>query len=112
MPWVRHMEIEPHLALALFIAPAVMDSALELPPRVLLRLWVPLTALAVWLTLLTTAIVAWAAHSLAGLPIAAAIAFGPLNPGKILRTEFHRPTRAKHAQCAGIFNLLFLCRRG
>src|ERR1700722_19891993 len=55
MPFAANLSIEPQLALALFVAPAVMDSAFELPPREMLRNWIPLVSLAVMLVLATTA---------------------------------------------------------
>src|SRR5580704_18743985 len=73
-----HVGIEPRLALALFVAPAVMDTAFDMPPREMLRIWLPLTSLAVVLVLLTTAAVAWAGWALAGLPLAAAVALGAI----------------------------------
>ncbi|HEY2144690.1 MAG TPA: cation:proton antiporter, partial [Steroidobacteraceae bacterium] len=76
LPFAPHLSIEPRLALALFVAPAVMDAAFELPPRELLRIWLPLVSLAVVLVLLTAAAVAWAGMTLAGLPLAAAIVLG------------------------------------
>src|SRR6201996_8332377 len=78
LPIAPHINIDPHLALALFVAPAVLDTAFDLPPRELLRIWVPLVSLAVVLVLLTTAAVAWAGVALAGLPVAAAIALGAI----------------------------------
>jgi NhaP-type Na+/H+ or K+/H+ antiporter len=78
MPFAPHLSIEPRLALALFVAPAVMDTAFDLPPRELLRIWLPLVSLAVVLVLLTTAAVAWAGVALAGLPLAAALALGAI----------------------------------
>ena len=51
LPFAPHLTIEPRLALALFVAPAVMDTAFELPPRELMRNWVPLVSLAVLLVL-------------------------------------------------------------
>jgi CPA1 family monovalent cation:H+ antiporter len=78
VPFVPHLGIQPQLALALFVAPAVLDSAFDLPPREMLRNWVPLISLAVVLVLLTTAAVAWAGVALGGLPIAAAIALGAI----------------------------------
>lgn len=78
LPGAPSVQIEPHLALALFVAPAVMDSAFDMPPRLLLRYWLPLTSLAVLLVLVTTAVVAWAGHVFAGLPLAAAIALGAI----------------------------------
>src|ERR1700759_1352213 len=78
LPFAPHLGIQPQLALALFVAPAVVDSAFDLPPRELLRNWVPLVSLAVVLVLLTTAAVAWAGVALAGLPVAAAVALGAI----------------------------------
>jgi Na+/H+ antiporter len=77
-PFAPHIGIQPQLALALFVAPAVLDTAFDMPPRELLRIWVPLVSLAVVLVLLTTAAVAWAGVRLAGLPVAAAIALGAI----------------------------------
>jgi Na+/H+ antiporter len=78
LPFAPHLSIEPRLALALFVAPAVMDTAFDMPPRELLRYWVPLVSLAVVLVVLTTAAVAWAGVGLAGLPLAAAIVLGAI----------------------------------
>ena len=78
VPFAPHLGIQPQLALALFVAPAVMDSAFDMPPRELLRIWVPLVSLAVVLVLLTTVAVAWAGVALGGLPVAAAIALGAI----------------------------------
>jgi Na+/H+ antiporter len=78
LPFVPHLNIEPRLALTLFVAPAVMDTAFELPPREMLRNWMPLVSLAVILVLLTTAAVAYAGVAWAGLPVAAAVALGAI----------------------------------
>jgi Na+/H+ antiporter len=78
LPFAPHLGIQPQLALALFVAPAVLDSAFDMPPREMLRIWVPLVSLAVVLVLFTTAAVAWAGVALAGLPIAGAIALGAI----------------------------------
>jgi len=78
LPFAPHLSIEPRLALALFVAPAVVDTAFDMPPREMLRIWLPLTSLAVVLVLLTTAAVAWAGWALAGLPLAAAVALGAI----------------------------------
>ena len=61
LPWAPDIAIDPHLALALFIAPVLLDSAYDLPPRELRRHWVPLLALAAIAVILTTAAVAWTA---------------------------------------------------
>src|SRR5580704_11702508 len=78
LPFAPHLGIQPQLALALFVAPAVLDAAFDMPPREMLRIWIPLVSLAVVLVLLTTAAVAWAGVVLGGLPIAAAIALGAI----------------------------------
>lgn len=78
LPWAPQVAIEPHLALALFVAPAVLDSAFDLPPRELIRNWLPLTSLAVLLVLVTTASVAWLGWQVAGLPLAAAVTLGAI----------------------------------
>lgn len=78
LPWAPHIVIQPELALALFIAPALLDSAFDLPPRELRRHWRPLVALAGVAVILTTAAVAWAAVALQGLPLAAAVALGAI----------------------------------
>ncbi|WP_129776516.1 cation:proton antiporter [Peristeroidobacter soli] len=78
LPWAPHIVIQPELALALFIAPALLDSAFDLPPRELRRHWRPLVALAGIAVVLTTAAVAWTAVALQGLPVAAAVALGAI----------------------------------
>jgi CPA1 family monovalent cation:H+ antiporter len=78
LPFAPHLSIEPRLALALFVAPAVMDTAFDMPPREMLRIWLPLTSLAVILVLVTTAAVAWVGITVAGLPLAAAVALGAI----------------------------------
>jgi CPA1 family monovalent cation:H+ antiporter len=100
LPFAPRLTIEPRLALALFVAPAVMDTAFELPPRELLRNWIPLVSLAVMLVLATTAVVAWVGVEFAGLPVAAAVALGAIvappdaaAAAAVLR-EFELPRRA------------------
>jgi CPA1 family monovalent cation:H+ antiporter len=78
LPFAPHLNIEPRLALTLFVAPAVMDTAFEMPPRELMRIWLPLVSLAVVLVLLTTAAVAYAGVAFGGLPVAAAVALGAI----------------------------------
>jgi CPA1 family monovalent cation:H+ antiporter len=78
LPFATHLNIEPRLALALFVAPAVMDTAFEMPPREMLRNWLPLVSLAVILVLLTTAVVAYAGVAYAALPLGAAVALGAI----------------------------------
>jgi Na+/H+ antiporter len=70
--------IDPHLALVIFISPALLDAAFDTSPRDLRRLWLPLLVLAVGAVVATTAAVAFAGVRLAGLPWAAAIALGAI----------------------------------
>ncbi len=76
LPWASALSIDPRLALALFIAPAILDSAFDFPLRAIRTYWLPLLALAVVAVLVTTAAVAWAGVALGGLPIAAAVVLG------------------------------------
>jgi monovalent cation:H+ antiporter, CPA1 family len=78
LPWVPEIDMQPRLALALFIAPALLDAAYDLPPRELRRDWLPLTWLALIAVVLTTAAVAVLAWAWEGMPIAAAIALGAI----------------------------------
>ena len=78
LPWAPEIGIDPSLALALFIAPALLDAAFDFPPRHLRRYWLSLISLAAVLVLLTTAAVAWLGVAVAGLPLAAAIALGAI----------------------------------
>lgn len=78
LPGAPHIVIQPELALALFIAPVLLDSAFDLPPRELRRNWRPLVALAGIAVILTTVAVAWVAVALQGLPLAAAVALGAI----------------------------------
>lgn len=78
LPWSPEIRMDPELALALFIAPALLAAAYDLPPRELRRYWLPLLALAGVAVLLTTAAVAWTAVALTGMPVAAAVALGAI----------------------------------
>src|SRR5256884_9235852 len=72
------LEIEPELALALFVAPALLDAAFDTSPRALRRNAIPIASLAVIAVVLTTAAVAFLGSRFAGLPIPAAIALGAI----------------------------------
>ena len=78
LPWAPEIDMQPRLALALFIAPALLDAAYDLPPRELRRDWLPLTWLALIAVVLTTAAVAWIGWAWQGMPLAAAIALGAI----------------------------------
>jgi Na+/H+ antiporter len=78
LPWTADLSIDPRLALALFIAPAILDSAYDFPLRAIRRYWFSLLILAVGAVLITTAAVAWAGVVLGGLPLAAAVVLGAI----------------------------------
>jgi CPA1 family monovalent cation:H+ antiporter len=78
VPGSPTITLEGHTALALFIAPVLLDAAFDFPLAAIRRLWRPLVALAVVAVLLTTAVVAWIGWAFAGLPIAAAITLGAI----------------------------------
>src|ERR1700704_4682925 len=78
LPFAPNIRIEPDLALALFVAPALLDAAFDTSPRELRRNALPIASLAVIAVVLTTAAVAFLGWRYAGLPIAAAIALGAI----------------------------------
>ena len=78
VPGTPSIALDGHTALALFIAPVLLDAAYDFPLAAIRKLWRPLFALAVVAVLLTTAVVAWVGWAFAGLPIAAAITLGAI----------------------------------
>jgi CPA1 family monovalent cation:H+ antiporter len=78
VPGAPTIKIDPELALALFIAPVLLDAAYDTSLRDLNRYRLPLVALALGAVIFTTAIVAFVGGKMAGLPIAAAIALGAI----------------------------------
>jgi len=79
LPWTPELVIEPRLALALFVAPVLLDAAYDASPRDLKENWLPLANLVVVSVGLTTAAVAWVVHALVpDIPWAAAIALGAI----------------------------------
>lgn len=76
IPGTPAFAFDPHIALALFIAPALMDAAFDFPFGVARRFWLPLVVFAIGGVVVTTAVVAYAGWAFAGLPIAAAIVLG------------------------------------
>lgn len=78
LPWASALSFDPGLALALFIAPAILNSAFDFPLRAIRTYWLSLLTLAVVAVLVTTAVVAWAGVALAGLPVAAAVVLGAI----------------------------------
>jgi CPA1 family monovalent cation:H+ antiporter len=78
LPFAPEIAIEPDLALALFVAPVLLDAAFDTSPRDLKRYALSLTSLAVFAVVLTTVAVAVVGWKLAGLPLAAAVALGAI----------------------------------
>lgn len=78
LPWAPSITLDPQLVMALFIAPAILESAFDFPLRAFRDHWLPLVALAVVAVLLTTAAVAWVGVAFAGLPVAAAVVLGAI----------------------------------
>ncbi len=78
LPFAPQIRIEPELALALFVAPALLDAAFDTSPRDLRSNAIPIASMAVVAVVLTAAVVAFLGWRFAGLPIAAAIALGAI----------------------------------
>lgn len=93
LPFAPTVEIDPELAMALFIAPALVDAAFDTSPRELVRYRLPLALLALGAVLFTTALVALAGWAVAGLPLAAAVALGAIvaPPDAVAATTVLRP---------------------
>ncbi|TGS85291.1 sodium:proton antiporter [Mesorhizobium sp. M3A.F.Ca.ET.174.01.1.1] len=78
LPGAPMIEIDPDLALALFIAPVLLDAAYDTSLRDLKRYRLSLVLLALGAVIFTTVVVAFVGWKMAGLPIAAAIALGAI----------------------------------
>ena len=78
IPGTPTIVIAPETALALFIAPVLLDAAYDFPISAAKRLWRPLVILSVVAVLTTAAAVAWVGWAFAGLPIAAALVLGAI----------------------------------
>lgn len=78
IPGAPQITLDPHTALALFIAPVLVDAAFDFPASAVRRLWRPLFALAVVAVALSAAAVAALGVAFAGLPIYAALALGAI----------------------------------
>lgn len=76
VPGAPTIALDPQIALSLFIAPVLVDAAFDFPIGAARRLWGPLVALAVVAVIATAGLVAWAGWTIAGLPLAAAVALG------------------------------------
>src|SRR5215207_11627066 len=74
LPGAPSFTVPPELALALFLAPVLLDAAYDASPRDLKDNWAPVTGLVVFAVAFTTIAVAMVARALIpGLPWAPAI---------------------------------------
>jgi Na+/H+ antiporter len=99
LPGAPALAIEPHLALALFVAPVLLDAAYDASPRDLKDNWVPVASLVLVSVGLTTVAVAWVVRALApAIPWAAAIALGAIvaPPDAAAATAVLRHVRPPH----------------
>jgi CPA1 family monovalent cation:H+ antiporter len=99
LPGAPSFTVPPELALALFVAPVLLDAAYDSSPRDLKDNWVPLTSLVVFAVTLTTAAVAVVARTLVPeMPWAPAIALGAVvaPPDAAAATAVLRPLRPPH----------------
>jgi NhaP-type Na+/H+ or K+/H+ antiporter len=78
IPGAPQIHLDPHTALALFIAPVLVDSAFDFPLAAIRRYWRPLFALAIVAVLLSAGAVTVLGVTIAGLPIYAALALGAI----------------------------------
>src|SRR4051812_14703492 len=79
LPNAPEFTLHPELALAVFVAPVLLDSAFDTSLRDLRRYWIPVLSLVVIAVGITTFTVAWLVHSLVpAMPWAAAIALGAI----------------------------------
>jgi monovalent cation/hydrogen antiporter len=79
IPRVPDLVLDPELALALFVAPVLLDAAFDASQRDLRKHWRVVTSLALGAVALTVLLVAVVAHALVpGLPWWAAVALGAI----------------------------------
>src|SRR5206468_10849864 len=99
LPGAPSFTVPPELALALFVAPVLLDAAYDTSLRDLRDNWIPVIGLVVFAVGLTTAAVAVVAHTLIpAMPWAVAIALGAVvaPPDAVAATAVLRPLRPPH----------------
>src|SRR5215207_9836324 len=99
VPGAPTFTVPPDLALALFVAPVLLDAAYDASLRDLRDNWLPVASLVVFAVGFTTAAVAVVAHTLVPtIPWAAAIALGAVvaPPDAVAATAVLRPLRPPH----------------
>src|SRR5437764_4213805 len=96
LPGAPSFSVPPELALALFVAPVLLDAAYDASLRDLRDNWAPVTSLVIVAVALTTAAVAWVVHALVpAMPWAAAVALGAIvaPPDAVAATAVLRTVR-------------------
>ena len=78
VPQAPAIALDGETALALFVAPVLLDAAYDFPTDAGRRLWRPLVVLAILAVLATAGAVAWIGWAVAGLPWAAAVTLGAI----------------------------------
>lgn len=78
IPFLPNIILEPDLALAIFVTPALFDAAYDTAPRDLKSHWQPLAFLAVAAVIITTLTVSLVGHFMADLGWAAALTLGAI----------------------------------
>ncbi|MDQ0561226.1 CPA1 family monovalent cation:H+ antiporter [Rhizobium mesoamericanum] len=78
LPGAPTIPIDPHTALALFIAPVLLDSAYDFPLSAAKRMLVPILVYSVVAVLFTTGVVVCIGVLTVGLPIAVAVTLGAI----------------------------------
>ena len=99
LPGAPSFTVPPELALALFVAPVLLDAAYDASPRDLKDNWAPVTGLVVFAVGLTTVVVALVARTLMpAMPWAPAIALGAVvaPPDAAAATAVLRQLRPPH----------------
>lgn len=99
LPGAPLFSVPPELALALFVAPVLLDAAYDASLRDLRDNWAPVTSLVVFAVGFTTAAVAAVAHTfIPTMPWAAAIALGAVvaPPDAVAATAVLRPLQPPH----------------
>ena len=99
IPGAPVFTVPPELALAIFVAPVLLDAAFDASPRDLRDNWAPVTSLAVFAVGVTTVAVALVARALVpALPWSAAIALGAVvaPPDAAAATAVLRQLRPPH----------------
>jgi len=99
LPGAPAFSIDPEVALALFVAPVLLDAAYDSSPRDLQDYWAPIVSLAVGTVVMTTVAAALVSRALVpSMPWAAAIALGAIvsPPDAAAATAVLRQLRPPH----------------